>query len=101
MGITSHQDALSQALSSNALSDRFPSDFGRSVHAQWANGLLTADDAVTLLIQHYRDNSIPDDESDFAAGGNRMELTDSRQLRLAEADITTIRLAEMGLGSGV
>jgi hypothetical protein len=101
MGITNRHDALGQVLASNALSDRFPSDFGRSVHTQWANGLLTADVAVAVLIQHYRDNPCPDDVSDFAAGDNRMDLTDSRQLRLAETDITTIRLAEMELRSGV
>lgn len=97
MDITGRQNAHSQALASNALSDRFPSEFGRSVHAQWASGLLSSDEAVALLIEHYRDNPIPDDESDFAAGDNRMGLTDSRQLRLAEADITTVRLADMGL----
>jgi|WetSurMetagenome_2_1015567.scaffolds.fasta_scaffold929966_1 hypothetical protein len=101
MTLTNRKRALEQALASNALSDRHPSDFGRFVHAQWANDMVTADNAVELLVQHYKDNPIPDDESDFAAQDNHLGLTDSRQLRLAEADITMIRLAEIGLDSGV
>lgn len=85
--------AIEQALANNALSGFEPSDFGRSIFEQWIAGHWTADEAVALVIQHYKQDFWAD--SDDSAPENNMGLTDSRQLRLAEADITTLRMAEL------
>ncbi|TCJ14924.1 hypothetical protein EZJ19_08540 [Parasulfuritortus cantonensis] len=85
--------AVDQAIANNGLSGFQPSEFGRNVFEQWIGGHWTTDEAVALVIQHYRDNPIQD--SDNAARENRMGLTDSQQLRLAEADITALRMADL------
>ena len=85
--------AIDQAVANNGLSGLQPSEFGRSVFEQWIDSHWTTDEAVALVIQHYRDNPVKD--SDNAARENRMGLTDSQQLRLAEADITTLRIADL------
>lgn len=91
--IEKRRQAIEQAIANNALSGFEPTDYGHSIFEQWIDGHWTIDEAVALVMQHYRDNPRPD--SDNAAGENRMGLTDSRQLHMAEADITTLRLAQL------
>lgn len=85
--------AIEQAIGNNRLSGYTPSDFGHSVFEQWINGAWSTDEAVLLVKQHYRENRQPD--SDNAAAENAMGLTDSGQLHKAEADITTLRMADL------
>ncbi len=91
--IEKRRQAIKHAIANNALSGFNPSDYGYSVFEQWIDGHWTTDEAVALVIQHYRDNPHP--ENDNAARVNRMDLTDSRQLHMAEADITTLRIAQL------
>ncbi|HQT29604.1 MAG: hypothetical protein B7X81_01195 [Hydrogenophilales bacterium 17-61-76] len=91
--IDKRREAIGQAIANNALSGFSPSAYAHSVYEQWIHGNLTIDVAVRLVMQHHRDNPRPD--SDNAARENTMNLTDSRQLHMAEADITTLRLAEL------
>ena len=48
-----------------------------------------------LFRSHYRANALANEDSDMHAKQNLLGLTDSRQLRLFEADVTTIRMAEL------
>jgi len=87
------RQVIKRALVNNALSGFKPSDFGLGVFEQWIHGHWTTDEAVALVIQHYQQS--PTSDSDNAAPENNMGLTDSRQLRVAEADITTLRMAQL------
>lgn len=91
--IDKRREAIEQAIASNALSGFSPSAYAHAVFEQWVNGDLTTDAAVRLVKQHHRENPHPN--SDNAARENTMNITDSRQLHMAEADITTLRLAEL------
>ena len=87
--------AIDSAKASNTLSGFEPSDFGLSVFERWVSGECTAQQAVDAVKGHYRHraNTLADQDSDMHAKENLLDLTDSRQLRLFEADVTTIRMA--------
>ena len=87
------RQAIDSAIGSNALSGYHTSDFGKTVFERWIHGHWTTDEAVAIVIQHYKENPCAD--SDSAARKNQMGLTDSHQLRVAEADITTLRIADL------
>ena len=87
--------AIDQAKANNALSGFTPSDFGLSVFERWIAGELNTQQAVDAIKAHYRANPVPDDQSDQHAPQNLPGITDSRQLRLFEADVTTLRMAEL------
>ena len=89
------REAIDSARANNALSGFEPSDFGRSVFERWIGGECTAQQAVDVVKGHYRASALADEDSDMHAKQNLLGLTDSRQLRLFEADVTTIRMAEM------
>ena len=91
------REAIDSARANNALSGFEPSDFGRSVFERWIGGELTAQQAVDAVKGHYRANALANEDSDMHAKQNLLGLTDSRQLRLFEADVTTIRMAELAI----
>ena len=91
------REAIDWARANNSLSGFEPSDFGRSVFERWIGGELTAQQAVDAAKGHYRANALADKNSDMHAKQNLLDLTDSRQLRLFEADVTTIRMAELAI----
>ena len=89
--------AIDSAKASNALSGLEPSDFGLSVFERWISCECTAQQAVDAVKGRYRANTLADEDSDMHAKQNLLGLTDSRQLRLFEADVTTIRMAELAI----
>ena len=52
---------------------------------------------VDAVKGHYRANALANEDSDMHAKQNLLGPTDSRQLRLFEADVTTIRMAELAI----
>lgn len=95
-GAVNRRWAIGQAVASNRIDGLIPSAFGRQLFEQWIAGHWSADEAVQALIEHHKQNPAPD--SDNAAQDNMLQLTDSRQLKQAEADITTVRMAAMLVG---
>lgn len=91
------RQAIEQAKANNALSDRVPSGFGLSVFEGWIRSELTTQQAVDTIKAHYRTNPLAEDQSDLHAPQNLLGITDSRQLHCFEADVTTLRLAELAL----
>ena len=89
--------AIDQAKANNALSDRIPSAFGLFVFEGWIRGQLTTQQAADTIKAHYRATPVTDEQSDLHAPQNLLEITDSRQLHLFEADVTTLRLAELAM----
>jgi hypothetical protein len=87
-----------QAKASNALSDRVPSGFGLSVLERWIGGEQTTQQAVDTIKAHYRTNPVAEYQSDLHAPQNLLGITDSRQLHRFEADVTTLRMAELAVG---
>ena len=91
------REAIDSAKANNALSGFEPSDFGRWVFERWISGEWSAQEAVDAVKGHYRANTLTDEDSDMHAKQNLLDLTDSRQLRFFEADVTTIRMAELAI----
>jgi hypothetical protein len=91
--IDERREAIKQAIASNALEGFSPSAYAHSIYEQWVQGGLTTDAAVNLVKQYHREN--PCSDSDNSAQENMWNITDSRQLRVAEADITTLRIADL------
>lgn len=87
--------AIESAKANNALSGFQPSPFGLAVFEKWINGDHTAQEAVDAIRAHYSANAYSDGASDMQATPNKLGLTDSRQLHQFEADVTTIRMAEL------
>lgn len=93
--IERRRDAISQAKANSALSGFEPSAFGLSVFEQWIAEHWTADEAVALLVAHHQDLEKSVASSDHAASANQLGITDRARMKQAEADITTLRIAEM------
>jgi hypothetical protein len=89
--------AIAQAIASTRLSGLEPSATARKVYAAWVAGHCSADEAVALLVQHYREHPVA--QSDGQAQPNKLALTDRRQLKEAEADIATLRMADLLLAT--
>jgi hypothetical protein len=85
--------AIDQAIASSRLSGLELSLVARKVYAAWVADHCSTDEAVTLLIQHYREHPVA--QSDGQAQPNKLALTDRRQLKEAEADIATLRMADL------
>lgn len=87
--------AVESATASSALSGFFPSLYGLSVYEKWIAGMDDVD-AIALLKAHHRTLEIEQAAtSDGKAQENLLGVTDSRRMRIAEADITTLRMAAM------
>lgn len=93
---TLRRKAIEQAKANNALSGYAPSAFGQSIFEQWITGHWTTDEAVALVIQHHQEIEKTAASSDNAASPNKLGITDSVRMKHAEADITTLRMAELG-----
>lgn len=94
-GQTARQAALDRAKANSFLSGLEPSAFGVSVFAQWIAGHWDADEAVALLIRHHKDLDAKAASSDHLASPNLLGITDSDRMKQAEADIATLRMADM------
>lgn len=88
--------AIEQAKANNALSGYAPSAFGQSIFEQWIAGHWSTDEAVALLIRHHQESEKSAAASDNGATPNKLGITDSVRMKQAEADITTLRMAELG-----
>ncbi len=95
--IEERREAIRQGLVNNRLSGYVPSDFGRAVFEIWIAGGYSADEAVTSIKAHYRAEAVGE-LGDGAARSNSRGITDSAMQRSFEADVTTIRMAELYLG---
>lgn len=87
--------AIKNAMASSALSGFVPSTHGLLMYEKWIEG-LDGNTVVASLKEHHRNMEIlPGAVSDGKAKNNLLGLTDSGRLRNAEADITTLRMAEL------
>ncbi len=87
--------AVKSATTSSALSGFFPSLYALSVYEKWIAG-MDENDAIVLLKVHHK--KLEDEQaatSDGKAYENLLGVTDSRRMRIAEADITTLRMAAL------
>ncbi|UUZ46655.1 antitoxin VbhA family protein [Massilia sp. B-10] len=85
--------AVESATASSALSGFFPSLYGLSVDERWIAGMDDVE-AIALLKVHHK--TLEDEQaatSDGKAQENLLGVTDSRRMRIAEADITTLKMA--------
>lgn len=95
VNINARRIAIENATANSALSGFIPTSFAASVFEQWISG-LDGNDAVLLLITHHKMlEAAHRTTSDGSADENLLGLTDSAGMRLAEADITTLRMAEL------
>ncbi len=94
---TARQAALDRAKANSFFSGFEPSPYGLSVFAQWIAGHWNADEAVALLIQHHKDLDAKAASSDQLAPPNLLGITDSDRMKQAEADIATLRMADMSV----
>lgn len=87
--------AIKSAMASSALSGFVPSPQGLLMYEKWIEG-LDGNSIVAILKEYHRNmERAPGAVSDGKAKQNLLGLTDSARLRNAEADITTIRMAEL------
>lgn len=85
--------AVKSATASSALSGFSPSPYGMSVYEQWIAG-MDENEAIVLLKVHHKNLEVEHAAtSDGKARENLLGVTDSRRMRIAEADITTLRIA--------
>lgn len=94
--IESRKEAIRQGVANNRLSGFEPTPFGHSVYARWIAGECTSAEAVEAIKAHYR-AEVATQPSDGAAKSNLLGITDSAMLRSFEADVTTMRMAELYL----
>ena len=95
MSAIQRREAINRAVERNAWNDLTPSQFALDVYEQWVDGYLDAEDAMALLLGHHQELERAALTSDHAAAQNKLGITDSGRLRQAEADITTLRMAQM------
>lgn len=87
--------AVKSATASSALSGFIPSQYGMSVYEKWIAG-MDENEAIVLLKDHHKALEIEHAAtSDLKAPKNLLGVTDSRRMRIAEADITTMRMAAL------
>lgn len=90
------QNAIKKANESSFLSGFEPSEFGMSVYEKWIAGELDVSSSIVLLIEYHKSLEIaPGSSSDQKALPNKLGITDLARLKVAEADITTLRMAEL------
>lgn len=87
--------AIKSATASSALSGFFPSLYGLSVYEKWIAGMDENEAIVLLKVHHKKLEDEQASTSDGKAHGNLLGVTDSRRMRIAEADITTLRMAAL------
>ena len=98
--IEERREAIRQGVANNRLSGFEPTPFGHSVYARWIAGECTSAEAVETIKAHYRAEAAKQ-PGDGAARSNLLGITDSAMLRSFEADVTTMRMAELNLDPDV
>ena len=98
--IDARREAIRQGVANNRLSGFEPTAFGHSVYSRWIAGECTSAEAVESIKEHYRAETAKQ-PSDGAARSNLLGITDSAMLRSFEADVTTMRMAELYLDPNV
>jgi hypothetical protein len=90
------QRAIAWAIANNGLSGFQPSAFGRGVLSVWESGALSTEAGVARVIDHYKAlATLMAVSSDGRARANALGVSDSAMLNQLEADVTTLRLAEL------
>lgn len=87
--------AVESATANSALSGFFPSLYGMWVYEKWIPGMNEIDAIVLLKVHHKKLEDEQAATSDGKAHGNLLGVTDSRRMRIAEADIKTLRIAAL------
>lgn len=88
--------AVESAIANNGLSGFTSSAFARGVFTVWIHGDLNTDAAVQRVVDHYKAlATILAPASDGKAWSNKLGLSDSGMLKSFEADVTTLRMAEL------
>ncbi|MDO9421068.1 MAG: antitoxin VbhA family protein [Herminiimonas sp.] len=87
--------AIESAINNNAISGLTPSPFAISIFEQWILGHWTTNEAVELLRQYHIELELTSAQSDLQASPNMLGITDTTRMRQAEADLTTLRMADM------
>lgn len=98
--IEERREAIRQGVANNQLSGYEPTAFGYSVYARWIAGECTSAEAVEAIKTHYR-AAVASQPGDGAARSNLLGITDSAMLHSFEADVTTLRMAELHLDPDV
>lgn len=90
------QEAIKRAKESSILNGFEPSDFGMSVYEKWIAGELDVSSSIVLLIEHHKGLEMAlGSTSDRKASPKKISVTDRARMKVAEADITTLRIAEL------
>ncbi|MES2128958.1 MAG: antitoxin VbhA family protein [Pseudomonadota bacterium] len=87
--------AVKNATAISALSGFVPSPYAMAVYEKWVAG-IDCDEAVSLLKDHHK--KLEDEHaatSDGKAQRNLLGVTDSLRMHIAEADISTLRIAAL------
>jgi len=93
-----YKKAVDSAIGNNALSGFTPTEFGLAVFELWIARQITATGVIHVLKQHHATlEKMLAADSDHEAQENLLKITDSKRLKDYEADVTTMRLAEMAL----
>jgi hypothetical protein len=89
--------AVEQAKANSSLSGFIPSEFALSLYEQWIAGSWNVDEGVVLFKQYHQELEAKADLSDGRAPPNLLGITDSARMKQAEADIMTLRMAELNI----
>lgn len=93
-----YKKAIDSAIANNRLSGFTPTEFGLAVFELWIARQITVTGAIHLLKQHHATlEKIAAANSDNKAAENLLKITDSKRLKDYEADVTTMRMAELAL----
>lgn len=93
-----YRKAVDSAIANNRLDGFTPTDFGLAVFELWATRKITAMGVTEVLKQHHAAlEKMLAVSSDHNAPENLLKITDSKRLKDYEADITTMRMAELAL----
>lgn len=89
------ENAVRQAIANSGLSGFVPTKFGMFMYAKWVSNECTANEAIALIIKYHKSLENTEPLSDGLASPNKLGITDKNRLKSAEADITTLRMAEL------
>jgi hypothetical protein len=93
-----YRKAVDSAIANNRLDGFTPTDFGLAVFELWVARKVTGMAVTEVLQQHHASlEKILAANSDHNAPENLLKITDSKRLKDYEADITTMRMAELAL----
>lgn len=93
--VATRRNAINSAIANSALSGFHPTEFGKSVYEHWIIGRWTTEEAIALLKKHHIEQAQQNPNSDGQAKPNKMGITDSVRLKQVEADLSTLRMAQL------